>query len=128
MNSESDVKHRLPQILVNRDILILKLIVTADFAFRRIKDPTVPAPDPLTCNVYVVNGRRDADGRCRSTEKIAHVVSYAVEVIGGVLEVLRKLLLPVVLPVVLPVLFEDFVPKHDVMCRAGSPGKGRVWL
>ena len=126
MNSESDVKHRLPQIVVNRDILILKLIVTADLAFRRIKDPTVPAPAPLTCNVCVVNGRRDADGHCRSTEKIAHVVSYAVKVIGGVLEGLRKLLLPVVLPVVLPVLFEDFVPKDDVMCRARSPGKGRV--
>ena len=118
MNSKSDVKHRLLQIIVSRDIPILKLIVTAGHAFARIKDPTVPAPAPLTCNVCVVNGRRDADGHCRSTEKKAHVESYAVEVIGGVLEGFRELLFAERL--------EDFVQEDEVMCRAGSPGKGRV--
>ena len=97
---------------------ILKLIVTADLTFGQIKDPTVPAPAPLTCNVCVVNGRRDTDGRCRSTEKIAHVESYAVEVIGGVLKGFREVLLAE--------LFEDFVQEDEVMCRASGPGKGRV--
>ena len=121
-NSKSDVKHRLPQIVVNRDIAILKSIVTAGLAFGRIKHPTVPAPAPLTCNVCVVNRRRDADGRCRSTEKKAHPVSYAVKVIGGVLVGFRQLFLPVLLPV----RFEDFIQKDEVVCWAGSPGKGRV--
>ena len=122
MNSKSDVKHRLLQIVVDCDIPILKLKVTADLAFGRIKDPTVPAPAPLACKVCVVNGRRDADGHCCSTEKIAYVESYAVEVIGGILKGFRRLFLPVLLPV----RFEDFVQEDEVVCRAGSSSKGRV--
>ena len=103
------------------DVGISKLIiVNTHLACRRIEDPVVPTPAPLTRNVCVENRWRNADRCCGSAEEVAHIVGYAVEIVGSVLEATRQLFRSVPL--------KDLVHEDKVMCWASGTLEGGVRL
>ena len=77
---------------MDRDVSILKpFVVTGQLALRRVEDPVVPTPTSLARNVRVEDWGRDADRCGGSAEEVAHIVGYAVEVVGSVLKGTRQL-------------------------------------
>ena len=80
-----DVKHCVSESRMDLYVPILQVGLTTRL-IQRVKDPAVPASAPLARQVGIVDRWRDADGCCGSTEQVAHVVRYAVEEIGSVLE------------------------------------------
>ena len=55
-------------------------------SWRSIKQPTQITSGPLTHKIRIIRGRTDADGFCRATIEVTHVVYQILQSVSGILE------------------------------------------